>query len=584
VKKIILLLCFFVLGSLSVNALNLPDRSVISDWYIKDFQAEITVNSDRSLNIVEKIIADAGSLPNKHGIFRNVPKSVERNGRVISLPLTLKSITDFKGNPHKYDSSLDFMNNVQVWKIGDPDKTVKGENEYKIDYLMKNAVYTLDEGFDELYWNVLGAFWTLEIDNFKARIVLPEGLNKSNIEVGVFSGPVGVSDNVLNAKIEFLNSNILEISAINIKNNNGITVSLKFPKGFFEIEKESIFLRNILMLLFIIPILVFIICFKIWKKDGKDFKDNKAIMPIFLPVKELSVLEMGAILNNGKLKNEFLSAEIINLAVKGFLTIEKKTLFWIFGKTYLFSATNKEKKDLLKIEKAVLDAIFSGKKQVSLDQIRISFFEKYKRIKDDVLSDLDKKGLFNKLSIKYQVTFFVFFVFTLFSFIMSLIFFITVNEAFSYSLFFVVLTLFFLWIIFLVFSIIMPQRTEKGVELYRNIKGFRMYMETAEKYRQQFNEKENIFERFLPYAIMFGMTKLWIKKFQKIYGVKEFNRYAPHWIIGSSMSFNNFSSLNNMISSISKDIGGNLGSSSSNSSGGGGTSGGGGGGGGGGGW
>jgi hypothetical protein len=49
------------------------DTNQITDWYIKDFQSTITVNTDSSLLVEEKIIADCGDLPDKHGIFRVVP-------------------------------------------------------------------------------------------------------------------------------------------------------------------------------------------------------------------------------------------------------------------------------------------------------------------------------------------------------------------------------------------------------------------------------------------------------------------------------------------------------------------------------
>jgi uncharacterized membrane protein len=103
-------------------------------------------------------------------------------------------------------------------------------------------------------------------------------------------------------------------------------------------------------------------------------------------------------------------------------------------------------------------------------------------------------------------------------------------------------------------------------------------MEMAEKYRQQFNEKENIFEKFLPYAIMFGITKKWINAFKNIYGEKYFAAYHPYWFYSVSGSPFDMDSLNSAISGISDSIGTASGAS------GGGASGGGGGGGGGGGW
>jgi uncharacterized membrane protein len=142
--------------------------------------------------------------------------------------------------------------------------------------------------------------------------------------------------------------------------------------------------------------------------------------------------------------------------------------------------------------------------------------------------------------------------------------------------------LFFSGLIFLVFSFFMPKRTKKGMEALWKIKGFKLYMKTAEQHRQQFYEKENIFEKFLPYAIVFGMTKLWIKKMEEIYGKEYFSTYHPAWYVGAEAISFDASVFESQLSSITSAIGSI--SSSSSGSAGGGFSGGGGGGGGGGGW
>jgi len=72
----------------------------------------------------------------------------------------------------------------------------------------------------------------------------------------------------------------------------------------------------------------------------------------------------------------------------------------------------------------------------------------------------------------------------------------------------------------------MPKRTKKGMEAYWHILGFRDYIKTAEKYRAQFYEKAHIFERYLPYAIVFNLTHKWAKAFEGIY------REAPSWYEG----------------------------------------------------
>lgn len=127
----------------------------------------------------------------------------------------------------------------------------------------------------------------------------------------------------------------------------------------------------------------------------------------------------------------------------------------------------------------------------------------------------------------------------------------------------------------------MPKKTEKGTEAYWKILGFREYINTAEKYRVQFQEKENIFEKYLPYAIIFGLADKWAKAFEGIY------LQPPTWYEGefgprfTTYAFVN--SLNHSLSSINSAFISRSGGGGSGF-GGGGFSGGGGGGGGGGSW
>lgn len=192
-------------------------------------------------------------------------------------------------------------------------------------------------------------------------------------------------------------------------------------------------------------------------------------------------------------------------------------------------------------------------------------------IKKVTLESLEKKRLIEKSGRTFQVIFLVAgFVLAFLTFILA-----------SLSLLSLPAMLLATLIVF-IFAIFMPKRTPAGAEVYWKTQGFKLYMETAEKYREQFNEKENIFEKLLPYAIMFGMTKLWIKKMKEIYGEDYFSSYHPMWFVGGNLASFDADSFTEHIDSLSSAMAANV--SSGSGSGGGGFSGGGGGGGGGGGW
>lgn len=131
----------------------------------------------------------------------------------------------------------------------------------------------------------------------------------------------------------------------------------------------------------------------------------------------------------------------------------------------------------------------------------------------------------------------------------------------------------------------MPKRTAEGAKLIGRVRGFKLYLDKVEKYRQQVLEKQNTFEKMLPYAILFGMTAQYIRKMKSIYGEDYFSSYHPAWYYYGTLGTFNVDQFSSQISNLSSSMASTISSSpSSSGAGGGGFSGGGGGGGGGGGW
>lgn len=130
------------------------DPATITDWYIHDFQADFTVNSDSSLRATYAITADAGELPDKHGIFVVVPTRayLDRN-KVALQPVELVAITNEDGAALLYRTQRSRL--ITTWQIGDPNRTVTGLNAYKIDFTTRNAILFTDDTA-EFYWDILG--------------------------------------------------------------------------------------------------------------------------------------------------------------------------------------------------------------------------------------------------------------------------------------------------------------------------------------------------------------------------------------------------------------------------------------------
>ena len=134
-----------------------------------------------------------------------------------------------------------------------------------------------------------------------------------------------------------------------------------------------------------------------------------------------------------------------------------------------------------------------------------------------------------------------------------------------------------------VFGYLIQKPTEAKLDVQSKIKGFKMYLEMAEKERLNLLNPPDMtikhFEAMLPFAFALGIEHKWTGKFKSLL---ESAQYRPEW----HNSSNSYLFYNDFNSGFSRNLTGSSSppSSSGGGSGGGGFSGGGGGGGGGGGW
>ncbi len=549
-------------------------RENVTDWYIKNFDSQIVVNKNSSLDITETITADCGTGIDKHGIFRILPTQLDIAGKKVQTPVQLLSIANEKGQGYQYSTTKNSANGTVTWKIGDAKTSVHGVNVYIIHYRVKNAIRFANQNFDELYWNLNGNFWDLQIDKFHATIKFPEEITQQNATVDYYTGSTGSKENSL-AAYKWNASNVLEFdSTKTLFQKQGITASIIFPKNILTAYVPNFWESYGEYFFFLIPVFVFVIVFSLWRKYGKDPVVNKTIIAQYEIPENLSPIEAGMLMKGGGYNKSFITAEIIWLASRGLITIkeiENKILFFSSKDYELIRNRKPEIEALLNDpQKLILESVFSGLDSVLISNLKEYFYTKIKSIWKVGKNNLQNKGLIMITGINICVGLYVL---SMFSFAFAII---ALN---NYT--FLGVNLLLSGLIMLIFGVFMPQKTVRGAELDWQIKGFKLFMETVDKDRAAFYEKENIFEKCLPYAILFGMTKLWIKKIQEIYGSEYFTNYTPLWYVGNLTSFN-ADSFASTINDLSSDISSST--SAPSGSGGAGSSGGGGGGGGGGGW
>ncbi|HNP75111.1 MAG TPA: DUF2207 domain-containing protein [bacterium] len=226
----------------------------------------------------------------------------------------------------------------------------------------------------------------------------------------------------------------------------------------------------------------------IGKKNGRNHRLNKTIIAEYQPPDNLPPLQIDLLLKSGRLINPpAITATIINLAIKGYLRIEE-----LNKKEYSINLIKDNLTELTTDERVVIEAIFdkpyAGERKTTKG-LKKNFYKKIPTILEKTVTQLTTEQFFDPLGFKYQKIFIFLSFFAGFAGIGTLL--ITFKAD---GLFYFVLALYLAIslsaIILMIFGLIMPKTTAKGAETIWRIKGFHLYMKTAEKDRQIFYEKK----------------------------------------------------------------------------------------------
>lgn len=353
---------------------------------------------------------------------------------------------------------------------------------------------------------------------------------------------------------------------IQLETGKIITTDFKLKKTtwFYVLDK----------LVYLIPILVGILLFKKYQNAPKL---KKTIIAQYDPPENLSPAEMGGLVYN-RVRSKDFTATLVDLAYRGYLKIveREEKIFW--SKTKKYSLVKKKEfvgdSSLAAYESEFLKSIFGSAETVELSDLKseTSFMKTIAKLPKEILGKLVKeKGYFSSKPIAREMGFLLaLFVAGIF---ISMV--VALFPNFSFSILMAIIISLGLWFIYLIIK--PPPLTEKGIEAKWHALGFREYLQVAERFRLGVLTPET-FEKYLSYAMVFGVEKKWAERFADIY------KTQPDWyesgapISGfNSVIFTN--ALSGMTTSVNSAINYSSPSGSSGFGGGGGAGGGGGGGG-----
>lgn len=506
-------------------------------YEITKYHVKMDVKENNILNITEEITANFDPYEYKHGIYRNIPiiNEVEReDGSSYFNRVRIKNIRVNENFEQSYSD------NYLVLKIGDANRTVSGPVLYTISYK-----YDLGDdrtkSFDELYFNIIGDAWDTTISNVSFEINMPKSFDKSKL--GFTWGPYGAT---YTSNVNYtVNKNKIKGFYVGILYpNNALTVRMELPEEYFVNESKSY--ETSIYFIIIIAFGLLILSAVFWNKYGKD---DILVEPVeFYPPENLNSLEIGYIYK-GNAANQDVVSLLVYLANKGYLKIEEYETKGIFRTTKSFKII--KLKDIYEgdnfAEKKFFDDLFAGRTEVTESDLKNTFYTTINGILFDQNSTKNKHKIFEKKSLSMKVLVILFIILT---FVLT---FVIPYKFFLYNVYYMVIFMIYEKIyIFnyvvgaisiigmIIFAAIMKKRTKYGNNMLGRIKGFRNFLETAEKPKLEALVKDNptYFYDILPYTYVLGVTNIWMKKFESI------TMIPPTWYSSNNafdiIYFNNF--------------------------------------------
>jgi len=487
------------------------------NWRISDFQDSITVSADGSALVRERItLAFVGEW---HGIHRFIPIEYPGpNGTNYTLFIDLISITDDSGAKLKYETST--SRGFRDFKIYVPN-AVDATRTVEIAYLVKNGTRFFD-GHDEFYWNVTGNDWPVPIDHASATVRFPDnaaGSLRAQAFTGVYGSTEGqATSKVDGARIDFETANPLPM-------RGGMTIDVYIPKGLLE-EPNSLtrfgwFVGSNPVVF--LPFATFGFMFMLWWFKGRDPDPGMSVAPMYEPPKDVSPAEAGTLIDD-TIHPRDITSTLVDLAVRGYLkieeTVEKGLIF--HHKDYIFHLLKPRDKwgaDLQPHERVMLENVFAGGEQTRLSDLKNRFYTAIPVIRQDIMSQLKNKGMYlldpesaNGYSVMAAVA-----IVALFGVMQYLGW-----ANFFSSAWLLVVCVAVSALIWWLFARVMTAKTLKGARTRVAILGFQEFMNRVDADRLK-RMPPDTFEKFLPYAMAFGVEHNWAQAFAGI--IKD----PPQW-------------------------------------------------------
>jgi len=507
--------------------------SLYCDERFVGWDDDITINQDGTIKVEEKITIKSESIRFKRGMWRTFPTR-------YSGMLGLQYVVDFDvvevkrdGQPEPY-SVVERINGKQIY-IGAPEVRLSpGTHTFLLSYTL-NRIIGFFKTHDELYYNVIGNDVGFTVDKATARVHLPSSIPRDKITLEAYTGFFGQQGGNYTAK-QLDDGSMLFETKEPLLPHQAFTIVVTWPKGY--VAKPTILLtvfwllRDNFSLILLLVGLILLLWFYLWayRKTRIGHKEG-VVIPLFYPPQDLFPGAVRYLMQKGY-DALALTSDIVDMAVKGFLTIDYKAGTFLGG---TYSLLPKQQPEVSKENSYYLTlyhTLSSKGGPVALTQSNNTTVQSIsKTARNYYQNSMDRFIEYNR---SYSGLGFFF----------SLIFLgVSLLGAHAY-----IMGTFMLWIVLYIaicvvlhiyFYIKFPLYTAAGQQLSNEIEGFKLFLATTETDRLKVigtppTKTPQLWEKYLPYAIALCVEQQWSAQFAPVFArlEQEGTPYTPVWYVG----------------------------------------------------
>lgn len=261
----------------------------------------------------------------------------------------------------------------------------------------------------------------------------------------------------------------------------------------------------------------------LWYKRGRDAPVGEIAPYYATPPEDVPPGVIGTLLDE-RADMKDITATLVDLARRGFVQIvEEQSGTWFESTDFLFVRGPGDQSALRSHEQRLLDRLFpAGMGERRLSSLKNSFYSEIPQLKSDLYDETVRQGYFDKNPASTRNNYTALGV-------LALLLAVAVGVGLTLLLgqdtpliVLLGIVLGLLAIGFLILSRSMSRKTAAGAAAAAKWRGFKRYLEQLDRYTTVDTAKDQ-FDRYLPYAIAFGIERGWVKRFEAV------NTPAPQW-------------------------------------------------------